>query len=277
MWGAPIDGATQHAIYRKDLLDALAAGAPASHAALLELGSLARTRNMYLATAIETPHAFMSVLSYMANLGSPVVADEKGQVQIPRESFSQAYDALAQLLSLCAPESLGWNSIQVHEAMVARDDIVYCPAVYGYATYGESDQRRPLSFGPFVGMRAPFAAGATIGGTALGLSRYCSERDFALGFIRHMLSDDVQRHLIGAHCGQPASVAGWDHPENDVRFNGFYSAARESMVLSWVRPRYVGYVGFQHRSGQIVAEGLRERRPADRVREDLLKEAQSAS
>jgi len=276
VWGAPIDGATQHAVYREDLLDALGAELPASHAALLALGARARARGMYLATAIETPHAFMSVLSYMANLGDPLVADEQGHVRIPHESFAQAYEALAQVLSLSAPESLRWNSIQVHEAMVARDDLVCCPAVYGYATYGEGDQRKPLSFGGFMGMRAPFAAGATIGGTALGLSRYCPERDLALEFIRHMLSDDVQRNLIGAHCGQPASVAGWDHPENDARFNGFYSSVRESMVLSWVRPRYAGYVGFQHRSGEIVAEGLRERRPADEVRENLLRESQLA-
>ena len=276
VWGAPIDGATQHAVYRKDLLAELGESLPGSHDELLALGVRARARGLHLATAIETPHALMSVLSYMANLGRPVTADERGCVDIPQDSFACAYEALAEVLSLSAPESLGWNSIQVHEAMVGRDDVVCCPAVYGYATYGESDQRKPLSFGPFMGIRAPFAAGATLGGTALGLSRHCLEQGLALDFIRHMLSDEVQCELIGAHRGQPASVAGWDAPANDQRFNGFYSGARESMVLSWVRPRFAGYVSFQHQGGQVIADGLREHRPAEGVRRSLLALVQAA-
>ncbi len=270
VWGAPIDGATQHAVYRQDLLDQLGGDVPQSHAQVLELGRRARSQGMYLGTAIETPHAFMSVLSYMANLGGPITADEQGILSIPEASFVSAYQALEQILSLSAPESLDWNSIAVHEAMVARDDIVYCPAVYGYATYGEQDQRKPLSFAGFAGIQQPFAAGATLGGTALGLSSHCRQPELALAFIRHMLSDEVQINLIGTNYGQPASLAGWDNPDNDQRFNGFYSAARASMEHSWVRPRYLGYVEFQRRSGLIVAEGLREDSTAEQVRGRLL-------
>lgn len=270
VWGAPIDGATQHAVYRKDLLDQLGCDVPQSHAQVLELGRRARSEGMYLGTAIETPHALMSIMSYMANLGEPFTADEQGITRIPERSFEQAYTALEDILQLSAPESLDWNSIAVHEAMVARDDIVYCPAVYGYATYGEQDQRKPLSFAGFAGIQQPYAAGATLGGTALGLSSHCEHPELALAFIRHMLSDEVQVGLIGKNYGQPASIVGWDHPENDERFNGFYSAARASMAQSWVRPRYQGYVEYQRRSGLIVAEGLRRNEAPGEVLQRLL-------
>jgi len=258
IWGAPIDGATQNAIYRRDLLNRLGHAAPQSHVQVLELGHTARRNGLYLGTAIETPHALISILSYMANLGAPIEFDDTGITAIPENSFNEAYCAMEDVLSLSARECMGWNSIDLHEAMVVRDDIVYCPAVYGYATYGEPDLRAPLSFAGFAGIRQPFSAGAAIGGTALGLSRYSEKPELALAFIKHMLSDSVQVEIVGANCGQPASLNGWKNSKNDSRFNNFYSAVLESMKLSWVRPRFHGYVEFQRRGGQVVAQALRE-------------------
>jgi len=258
VWGAPIDGATQNAIYRRDLLSRLGHVTPQSHAQVLELGHTARRNGLYLGTAIETPHALISILSYMANLGAPIEFDSNGITAIPERSFHEAYCAMADVLSLSAQECVRWNSIDLHEAMVGRDDIVYCPAVYGYATYGESDLRAQLSFAGFAGIRQPFATGAAIGGTALGLSRYSERPELALAFIKHMLSDLVQVEIVGANCGQPASLNGWKNVANDSRFNKFYSNVLESMELSWVRPRFHGYVEFQRRGGEVVAQALRE-------------------
>lgn len=275
VWGAPIDGATQNAIYRQDLLDRLGAAVPQSHAHVLALGQKARQAGLYLGTAIETPHALMSIFSYMANLGQPIVADAHGIQDIPAGSFTQAYESLARLLTLCAPEAAHWNSIDLHEAMVARDDIVYSPAVYGYATYGESDQRVPLAFADFAGLQAPYAAGSTIGGTALGLSRHSPHTELALAFIAHMISESVQTTLVGAHFGQPATLGGWENTANDQRFNGFYSAVHASMEQSWVRPRFSGFVAFQREGGLAMAQALRQHDTADAARRTLMGLAQA--
>ena len=95
VWGAPIDGATQNAAYRPDLLERVGGKVPRSHGDVLELGRRARHAGMWLGTALQTPHAFMSILSYMANMGQPVRADDDALLEIPRASFARAYQALS--------------------------------------------------------------------------------------------------------------------------------------------------------------------------------------
>lgn len=257
VWGAPIDAATQHAALRADLMQRAGESVPTRWNDVLALGERLRAHGLFLGTAVETPHALMTVGSLMANAGRPWSTDPDTPFVIDQEAFAAAYGEVRKLLAFCPPEALGWNSIDLHEAMVARDDVAYCPAVYGYATYGEADQRRPLSWGPFAGAVAPYEAGSIIGGTAIGVSARCKAPEAALSFVRHMLQPSVQRDLVPAHHGQPALVAGWREPANDLRFNGFYSAATSSLETAWVRPRRTGYPVFQAEAGRAVADGLK--------------------
>ena len=219
--------------------------------------------------AVETPHAILTVGSLMANAGLPWGTEPSAPMTVDRDGFLAAMERMRELLAFCPPEALAWNSIDLHAAMVARDDVAYCPCVYGYATYGESDMRRPLGFGPFAGAVAPYAAGSAIGGTALAVSRSGSVPEAALDFAAFMLGRDVQRRLIPERHGQAATNESWDDPANDAQFNGFFSAARSSMETAWVRPRHPGYTAFQHAAGRIVAAALRgeitDRVAAERV------------
>ena len=267
VWGAPIDAATQHAALRADLMHRAGEAMPTRWDEVLELGERLRGHNLFLGTAIETPHALMTVGSLMANAGRPWATDPDAPFEIDRAAFADGYGKLQALLAFCPPEALGWNSIDLHEAMVARDDVAYCPAVYGYATYGEADQRRPLAFGPFAGAVAPHEAGSIIGGTAIGISARCQAPEAALAFVRHMLDPAVQRDLVPAHHGQPALLAAWREPANDRRFNGFYSAAATSLDTAWVRPRRAGYPVFQAEAGRVVADGLRREQSGGTVAE----------
>lgn len=269
LWGAPIDAATQHALVRRDLLQRCAKPLPRSHGDVLELGRAVRKEGLFLGTAIETPHALMTIFSYMANLGSPVAADEGGISDIPEKSFVHAYDAVRDVLDLSPPEAVAWNSIDLHEAMVARDDVVYAPVVYGYATYGEADMTSRLGFGPFPGLAAPFEAGSAIGGTAVGISRYGKNRDLADTFVSYLLSDEFQRSTVQRHHGQAARLSAWREPANDALFNGFFSAVLPSMETAWVRPRYNGYPLFQRHGGEVVAEALKSSADAKKAYEGL--------
>ena len=192
------------------------------------------------------------VAALMTNAGTPWSTDPAGPLTIalrPDEALSD----LAQLVSLFPPEAIDWNSIDLHDAMVARDDIAYAPCVYGYATYGEADMRRRLSFGPFPG---PAAAGTAIGGTAIAISRSSALRDAAARFVEFILGTEAQADIVPRFHGQPALLAAWNDPIVDARFNGYYSATRETMEHAWIRPRLPGYPCFQKLAGIEAQKAL---------------------
>lgn len=250
VWGAPIDGATQHALYRADLLRDRPL--PVSWSDVIELGRAVRTNGLFLGMACETPHAVLTIAALMTNAGKPWSTDPAQPFVIDRLALGEALSQVQAALAFCPPEAIGWNSIDLHDQMVGRDDVVYAPCVYGYATYGEADMRRRLSFAPFAGTTAPFAAGTAIGGTALGLSRHCRDRDAALKFIAFLLSDVAQGKIIAQYHGQPATAAAWGDSVTDKRFNGFFSATRSTIETAWIRPRLPGYPNFQKEAGIVV-------------------------
>jgi multiple sugar transport system substrate-binding protein len=147
--------------------------------------------------------------------------------------------------------------------MTAEDSLLFCPAVYLYATYAEADHRRPLRFHDLPGLRGP--SGSTLGGTGLGISRRCRDPEMALAYAAYLLRPETQT-LFTAHHGQPARIEGWTDPGADARFGGAFSATRATMEASWIRPRYAGYLGFQARAGHLVEHYLR----GEIVRRDLL-------
>ncbi len=254
VWGLPIDAATQHAVFRADLT----AGyhVPDNWTDALRLGEDLLRRGIHLGLAVQTPHAILTIAALMVNLGLPWETAPDAPFHIDHAGFAEAYDQLRALLRLCPPAAMGWNAIDLHEAMVARDDIAYAPCVYGYGTYGEVDQRRRLSFGPFAGLRTPYHAGSVLGGTGLGISRQTPHPQEALAFVRFAASDAAQMMLIPQHHGQPAVAAAWADPALDETFNGFFSAVAPSIIAAWTRPRYAGYIAFQAKAGRIVADGL---------------------
>lgn len=262
IWGAPVDGATQNALYRKDLMNDLGAQVPVTYEDVLALGQLAKEHGRYLGTAIQSPHALMSIMTYMANSGSPIEADDTSIVRISRDSFECAYNAVNAIAEYAPVEAFEWNSIDLHEAMVVRDDIVYAPLVYGYATYGEADYGRRLGFADLAGLSAPYHAGTTIGGTALGLSSSSKNKKLALEFIRFVLSEEQQAQRFGLFHGQPAMTAGWGIGQMDEAFNGYFSGVRKSMETAWIRPRFDGYPVFQELAGRAMADALQSKSDA---------------
>jgi len=254
VWGAPIDGATQHAIYRADLLRSRTL--PQTWNDVLTLGEDLRREGLWLGLACETPHAGLVVGALMSNAGKPWSTDPEKPLHVDRPALREAIELTAAVVALSPPEAIGWNSIDLHDQMVARDDIAYAPCVYGYATYGETDMRQRLSFAPFPGTTAPYTAGTAIGGTAVGLSRNCKDQPAALAFIAFLLSDVAQREIIPAHYGQPALLSGWHDAAVDARFNGFFSATRSTIDSAWIRPRLPGYPNFQKQLGISVAAAL---------------------
>ncbi len=252
-WALPIDAACQVAVARPDRLAALDAPPPADWSALLALGEAAGHRGWKLAIGLRGVHSLMTFFTLAANLGKPCATDPKEPL-FDRDTARAALEHMRRLLAYCPPEALDWNSIELHDAMAARDDLVFCPAVYCYATYAEADRRHPLRFHDLPGPNGP--TGSTIGGTGLGISAHCQVPEAAFAYARFAAAPETQR-LFAHHHGQPARREAWSDREIDGRFGGCYSATLRTMEACWTRPRFNGYLGFQARGGDLIEQHLR--------------------
>jgi multiple sugar transport system substrate-binding protein len=253
IWAVPVDAACQVAVSRPDLMARLDASPPRDWSALIALGEKASRHRMKLAIGLRGVHSLMTFFTLCANLGSPC-ATVPGQPLIDRGAARGALAHMREVLSLCPTEALDWNSIALHEVMVARDDLVFCPAVYCYATYAEADQRRPLRFHDFPGPKGP--RGSTIGGTGLGISAHCAHLEAALTYAQFVATAAAQS-AFAQHHGQPARLDVWKDPKIDARFGGCYGSTLRTMEACWIRPRFAGYLGFQAKAGDLIEHHLR--------------------
>jgi multiple sugar transport system substrate-binding protein len=253
IWALPVDAACQVAVSRPDLMARLDASPPSDWPGLIALGRQASRHGMKLAIGLRGVHSLMTFFTLCANLGTPC-ATVPGEPLFDAATARAALGHMRELLAVCPAEALDWNSIALHDVMVARDDLVFCPAVYCYATYAEADQRRPLRFHHFPGPKGP--RGSTIGGTGLGVSAHCAHPEAALTFARFAATADAQSAFALNH-GQPARLDVWKDPEIDARFGGCYSGTLRTMERCWIRPRFAGYLGFQAKAGDLIERNLR--------------------
>jgi multiple sugar transport system substrate-binding protein len=256
LWAVPVDAACQTAAYRRDLLQRIPADVPASISDVLELGRQATKQGLRLGIAFAGVHSLMTLFSFCAALGSPCGGRSGGPFVDP-DTARESLEIMRRILALCPAEALGWNSIALHEAMAVRDDLVYCPAVYCYLTYAEADLRQPLRFAALPAIdRGGAPQGSTIGGAGIALSAQSSVPEAAIEFLRFLASAETQR-LFTRHHGQPARTEAWIDAEADARFSGAFSAVRQTLELSWIRPRWPGYLALQAEGGRIVEAHLR--------------------
>jgi multiple sugar transport system substrate-binding protein len=255
IFAVPVDAACQVAVFRPDLMTLLDATPPRNWTEVFALGKRAVRRNLRLATSFAGVHSLMTFFTLTASLGCPCAPSPAGPF-CDRSAAREALDLMRSLSAFCPPDIFSWNSIALHEAMGIRDDLVYCPAVYCYATYAEHDQRQPLRFAALPGAAEVSARGSTIGGTGLAISRSCRALDGALAYVRFAAKTSTQL-AFASHHGQPARVEAWDNIEIDERFGGAFSATRSTLESSWIRPRYHGYLAFQQEAGDLIEQHLR--------------------
>jgi len=258
-WGVPVDAACQVAVFRPDLLARLDRAVPESWEATCALGEHAARKGLSVAIGLHGVHALMTFFSLCASLGAPYAGDAADSID--EMAAGEALAQMRRLVALCVAPVLDLNSIGLHEALARGDTLAYCPAVYGYAAYGEADQAHPLAFGPFAGAAAETGAGSTIGGAGLGISaRVAGDPEVleaALAYARLAATSACQVDVFADHHGQPAHVAAWKESGIDARFNGFFSATRGTMERTWIRPRHDGYLAFQASAGDLIEQHLR--------------------
>lgn len=254
-FAVPVDAACQVSVFRPDLMQRLDQPPPRTWADVLGLGTLAERQGLKLAIGLSGVHSLMTFFTLMAGLGHPC-ATTPAETFCDEPAAHEALSLMRALLSFCPAQVLDWNSIKLHEMMVAEDNLAYCPAVYCYATYAEADQRRPLRFADLPGAASPSPKGSTIGGTGLAISAHCAEPDAARAYARFAASASTQLDFARNH-GQPARVEAFSDAAIDECFGGCFSATRPTLEGCWTRPRYAGYLGFQEHGGQLIESHLR--------------------
>lgn len=254
-WGLPLDAACQVSCARADLLRALEIDMPCDWAGVLALGERALRRDLRLAVAFTGVHALMSLLTLCANQGAPLSL--RSSPAFPdRGAARNALAAMQALLPFCAPEVLDWNTIATQEAMCTRDDLVYCPLVYGFAPYARRAEPRRLRYADLPGLQ-PGSRGSTIGGAGLGISAHSRHPDAAFAVASFLIDATVQETLIASNDGQPARTNAWSSPQVNAASGDFYAGTRRTIDQAWVRPRFNGYLHFQRSGGPLVEAFLR--------------------
>ncbi|MCM0019721.1 MAG: extracellular solute-binding protein [Tagaea sp.] len=249
IWGVPVDGATQTAVYRADLL-AEFGPPPSTWDQVVDLGRRLRFRGKWLGLACLNPHGFLVLAALCANLGAPFAADPLAD-PIDRRVLDEATGQLLRILPYVHPSSWAQNAIQLHEAMQAGDEIVFCPAAYAYLTHAERDFAKPLAFGAFPGPSAPHHRGSVLGGTGLGVTAGCRAPEAAARFVSFVAAAPVQMEIFAANHGQPGRVEAWRDARSNALFGNAFQETVSTVEAAWVRPRFTGYIGIQHRLGAI--------------------------
>ena len=253
LWALPIDAATPVAAWREDLLARHGRGVPRTWDDLLDLAR---------AGLVALPAIPIDSLMAFFMLGNAFGEDPcaTGERVLGPEPGRQALEALRELVRCCDPACLDRNPIRTYEAMVASDDIAYCPFAYGYSTYARPDYtapRPPLRFGDLVELNGARLR-STLGGTGLAITRRCADLALAADYAAYCASPEVQRGLWVATGGQPGHRAAWLDPEADRLTGGYHADTLRALDEAWLRPRHHGYIPFQDEAGHVVHAYLRE-------------------
>lgn len=271
-WGLPLDAAVQVAAFRPDLCahagfdaDALA-GAPLGDV----LDKLAR-EGLRVAISFHGVGATMCFFTFCYQLGAPPFATPGRMVNA--ETGAAAYDVMRRIRDAGPPEILDWDSIAALEAMATREDLAWCPCVFGFSAYstdayGATDGRRPLAFtdGPVPsGGRGP---GAIIGGAGIGVSASSAHPDKAAQVVGALMARDIQRDM-GLNLAQPGRRSTWQDPEVNRATRDFFRNTLATMEAGYIRPRAPGFVPRQDHSGHVLEQHLRRDSDASTVLADL--------
>lgn len=250
-WALAIDAATPVSSFRQDLLDRHGILPPRTWEELL---ALARQGHVaFPAIPIDSiGHFWMLCIA----LGEEPCATADRAVE-PAVGVV-ALECLRNLVTACDPACLERNPIQTYEAMVAGDDLFYCPFAYGYSNYARRGYAQAtLRFGGLVSFNGQRLR-STLGGTGLAISQRCKHLDAALAYVQYVADPETQCGLYAAAGGQPGHRRAWLDNEVNRISNGFFRDTLTTVDEAYLRPRFAGYIPFQDDAGALVHRYLRD-------------------
>ena len=253
LWALATDAATPVSCHRPDLLAQMGASVPRTWPELLELA-----RRGAVALPLIPVDALMAFYMLCGAAGEePFLRSER---VVAQDVAVAALAQLADLVSLCGTESLHRNPIATYELMASEDRIAYCPFAYGYSNYARLGYAgKLLRFGGLVSMAHGGRLRSTLGGAGLAISRRCREVSSAAEYACFVAGAACQRGLYFTSGGQPGHRSAWQDPAVNAACHGFFEDTLAVLDEAYLRPRYPGYLMFQHNAGLAVHRFLSAR------------------
>jgi multiple sugar transport system substrate-binding protein len=247
LWALPIDAATPVSAWRPDLLER----PPETWEELIALAQQGR-----VALPAIPIDSLMNFYMLCIGLGQEPCATPERVVD--GEIGASALEHLRELVSYCEPACLGRNPIQTYEMLASGRQMSYCPFAYGYTNYARAGYAsHVLRFGGLIQFNG-VPLRSTLGGAGLAISGSCRQLEVAVAYTQYVASPACQRGLYVASGGQPGHRSVWlDDLANAITGN-FFRDTLPTLDAAFLRPRYHGYIHFQHQAGLVVQRYLRE-------------------
>ena len=271
LWALPVDAACQVAAFRPDLC--ARAGLTALELRALPLPEIIARLNeagLKLAISFGGVGSIMSFFTICYKLGAPPFAEG---MMVPPQIGREAVATMYAILEASPREVLDWISITVFEEMAKRDDLAFCPYIFGFSAYsmdayGAVDGRHPLVFNASPGPQEGRIPGGIIGGAGVGISAKTNHPKEAAVFLQAL--NGRQAHITNAaNLGQPGRRSTWQDPEINRLSRDFYRNTLDDIDHGYIRPRDPGFVRKQDAAGDRLEHHLRKGSDADTILADL--------
>ena len=252
-WALPIDAAAQVSAWREGVEQV----PPTGWEAMREL--MGRLRMVW---PLKPVHALMSFFTLAANRGT--ACRLAGPRLLEPDDAEAVLEEMAELAAGADAASWGMDPIDACEA-IARGEADFSPMLYGYVSYARAGFRAQRVIFRDLPAFHGTPAGSTLGGTGLGVSRTSENAPLAVEFAVAVASGEWQKSLVVDAGGQPAHAQAWADPRANAQTANFFAGTRRTLDAAWTRPRFAGYVPFQHDAGQLIARALRRPRQISRT------------
>ena len=259
-----IDAAAPVSAYRKDLINNI----PQTFEETIKLAE--KSLVIWPIKPVDSISCFNSIA---ANLGSPInhIPEQFIELSIGKSILKM----MKQLADLVLKDCLNMNPINVLDYMSINDNFIYCPMLYGYSNYSRKDfSKSIIHFGniPAFDENDKNCSGSQIGGTGLAISKNTKNLEIALKYTFWVASENCQKDLYYRSGGQPGHLSAWKDNQINIDSNQFFANTLETLEMSWLRPRYDGYMYFQDIGGTLVNNFLKGETSIDFTINEMKKE-----
>ena len=209
-------------------------------------------RGVRLAASLRGVHALMAYLTLLSQAGHPIGPDRETGLPDMQHLAAAAADR-RRLYRAMAPESLSWNPLEAL-AKLQNGDVDYLIFTFAYVSFQASGIRFCLN----PSHDGSPSSGAVLGGTGLGVSRFCQSPEAGRDYAHYLAGAGIQCGLWPTHGGQPAHRDAW---KSLAKRSSFYSSMTPAMERSYLRPRFAGWNELQSRAGVSINTWLQRDTP----------------
>jgi len=246
-WAFPIDAASQVQAWRPDRL----AGPVRRWDEVFDLARQGR-----VAIPLRPPHSLMCFYTLAAHIGAPCHLD--GSSLIAPKTGVAVLERLKQFAAMAGRSNFEKDPIAVLDDMGLPDSAIDCvPLIYGYVPYARDGFReRRVAFADIPADDGLPPRGSALGGTGIAVSAKTKYPQEAVDFAYFIASGAVQVGTFAHSGGQPGHDQAWVDEAINLQTHCFYHETRATLEAAWVRPRYNGYMPFQHGASERINEAL---------------------